>query len=64
VASAERFGLIRYARASAGTGVVDGRVVEKGLRCTGCGKRLAEYAAAPYCFKCPRCKVEVKRGAT
>ena len=54
--------LVRYARASAGTGVVNGRVVEKGLRCSGCGRRLAEYAAAPYHFKCSRCKAELKSG--
>lgn len=52
--------LVRYARASAGTAMLDGRVVEKGLKCSACGRRLAEYAARPYGFKCPRCKRDVK----
>jgi len=54
--------LIRYARASAGTGVVDGRVVEKAVRCSGCGQRLANYAARPYEFYCRKCKVALKSG--
>jgi hypothetical protein len=52
--------VVRLARASAGTGTVDGKQVDVGLRCTGCGRRLAEYAAAPYAFKCPRCKSDVR----
>lgn len=57
---AEGWDLIRYARASAGTAVVDGRVVEKGVRCSGCGQRLANYAARPYEFYCRRCRVSLK----
>ena len=51
---------VRLARAISGTGTVDGRLVELEVRCAGCGKRLAEYAAPPYGFRCPRCKLEVK----
>ena len=51
---------IRYARASAGTAVVEGRLVEKGLRCSGCGQRLANYAPRPYEFFCRKCKVLLK----
>lgn len=43
--------------------MVEGRAVETGLRCEACGRRLAEYAAAPYAFKCPRCKADVKSAA-
>lgn len=51
---------IRYARASGATAVVDGRVVDKGPRCSGCGQRLANYAARPYELYCRRCKRAVK----
>jgi len=40
--------------------VVEGRVVEQGLRCSGCGQRLANYAARPYEFYCRKCKVALK----
>ena len=53
-------GELRYARASAGTALVAGRVVEQGVRCTGCGRRLAQYATPPYSIRCYRCKADVK----
>lgn len=49
----------RWARASAGSGVVEGKAVQMGLRCSGCGERLADYAAPPYRFYCRKCKVSV-----
>lgn len=54
--------LVPPVRAIAATGMVGGKQVDLAPRCSACGRRLAEYAAAPYAFKCPRCKAEVKRG--
>jgi hypothetical protein len=52
--------VLRQARASAGTALVEGRVVEKELRCSGCGQRFAIYAAPPFAYWCRECKTQVK----
>ena len=52
---------LRSARAIAVTGTIDGKQVDMAPRCSACGRLLAEYAAVPYAFRCPRCKAEVKQ---
>lgn len=52
--------MMRWAAAVAGSAVVQGKRVDTDVRCAACGRRLAEYAAAPYAFRCARCKAEVR----
>jgi len=34
-------------------------VIHHHVRCPQCGKKLAEYCAAPFLYTCPRCKAAV-----
>ena len=52
--------VVRTARAITRSAMVEGKRVESDVRCAACGRRLAEYVAAPYAFKCPRCKSDVR----
>ena len=53
--------LVRAARASAGTGVVDGQAVDRRPRCRDCGRPLPlPYAARPWSAWCRHCKTETK----
>jgi len=52
--------LVRAARGSAGTGVVDGRVVDRPPRCSVCGKRLGDYFGRPWSIKCRNCGHQAK----
>ncbi len=51
---------VRTARAITRSAMVEGKRVETDVRCAACGRRLAEYVAAPYAFRCPRCKSDVR----
>jgi hypothetical protein len=36
-------------------------VIHHDVRCGACRKKLAEWCAAPFCFRCPRCKAELRQ---
>lgn len=53
--------MLRAARASAGTAVVEGKTVDRTPKCRRCGRTLpCPYAARPWSLWCRHCKLETK----
>lgn len=57
--------LIRYARASVGTGAVEEKAgavhVDRRPTCQHCGRRVGEYFGRPWRVRCPECRRTASR---